>query len=52
VVGPLTKKARDALLRQGSKADEQREWQECIIDVLKVANAEQREMQTQLVEMS
>ena len=38
--GPLTKKARAPLLKQGSKVEEQREWQECVMDVLKVANVE------------
>ena len=38
--GPLTKKARVPSLKRGSKAEEKREWQECVVDMLEVTNVE------------
>ena len=42
VAGPSIKKAWTASPRQGSKVEEQREWQENIMNTLEVANMEQQ----------
>ena len=48
VVGPSVKKAQMALPRQGSEVEEQREWRDHVVDMLKVANVERRAAHTQL----